>query len=117
MCNSKMYDENSSSVFLYCLVILLFFLHHISSGARPALSMGVAPEATVDCLHLAVGSTFAIFLPTLYFCLSHYPLIRSIDDISDKSSPRAYEQMLAFDHRLPKFLFFRTQSFIVTIFC
>ena len=27
------------------------------SGARPALPMGVAPEATAKCLHLGVGST------------------------------------------------------------
>ena len=44
-----MYDDNLSPCFLFL------------SGARPALPMGVAPEATVECLHLAVGSTFAIF--------------------------------------------------------
>ena len=67
--------------------------------------MGVAPEATTECLHLVVGSTFATLVNSAFF-LSPHPLIRSIDNISDKSSPRAYEEMLAFDHRLSKFVFF-----------
>ena len=122
MCNSKMYDKNTSSAILYCLVILFFLLPHILSGARPALPMGVAPEATAECLHLVVGSTFATLVNSVFF-LSPQPLVRSIDNISDKSSSRAYEQMLAFDHKLSKFclpLFFlcyTTRSFLVAIFC
>ena len=111
-----MYDKNTSLAILYCLVILFFLLPHISSGARPALPMGVAPEATVECLHLAVGSTFAILIDSI-FVFSLHPLIRSINNTSDKSILRAYEQMLAFDHRLLKFLILRTRSFIVAIFC
>ena len=100
-----MYDKNTSSAILYCLVILFFLLPHILSGARPALPMGVAPEATAECLHLVVGSTFATLVNSIFFLLPQ-PLVRSIDNISDKSSSRAYEQMLAFDHRLSKFVFF-----------
>ena len=56
-----MYDKNTSSAILYCLVILFFLLPHISSGARPALPMGVAPEATVKCLHWAIVTPRKIF--------------------------------------------------------
>jgi hypothetical protein len=146
MYNSKMYDEV-----------------YISSGARSALPMGVAPEATTKCLYLVVGLTsiilslfyrppflpflflyFSLFLltvpslfhfigcatsapdgssprgydqvfalycrlnlcyfsPTLFCPSPPCPLITSINNTSDKSSPQAYEQMLVFDYGLPKF--------------
>ena len=38
---------------------------YISSGARPALPMGVAPEATAKCLYLVVGSPFCCFIAIL----------------------------------------------------
>ena len=45
---------------IYVYFLLTFFFNKLSSGARPALPMGVAPEATAECLHLDVGSTFFI---------------------------------------------------------
>jgi hypothetical protein len=93
-----MYDENSSSVALYCPDILFSFLSYISSGARPALPMGVSPETTAKCLHLVVGSTFVILINSKFF-LSPRHLIRN-------SSQSFFLTM----H------FFRSRSFVVAIF-
>jgi hypothetical protein len=104
-------------------IVLLFYLLSSSYfiGCATSAPDGSSPEATAECLHLVVGSTFATLINSIFF-LSHHHLIRSIDNTSDKSSPRAYEQMLAFDHRLSKFFFltmhfFRTRSFLSAIFC
>ena len=51
------------------LFYLAFFYYQVSSGARPALPMGVAPEAIAECLHLGVGSTL-LFYRLYIFSLS-----------------------------------------------
>ena len=52
--------------FIYIVLLYYSFYRQFSSGVRPALLMGVAPEATAECLHLGVGSTFAIFIPIFF---------------------------------------------------
>jgi hypothetical protein len=81
--------------------------------------MGLAPEATAKYLYLVVGSVFAILTNSVFsfFTLSSYQFLLFCPFYtSDKSSPRAYERMLVFDHRLLKFLCWNTQNFLVAIF-
>ena len=82
----------------------------ISSGTRTAFPMGVAPEATAKDLCLVVGST--PYAAILSFSLELFISIGCATSAPDGSSPRGYEQMLVFGHRLSPFLFFHTRIFL-----
>ena len=88
---------------------MLTILFIISSGTRTAFPMGVAPEATAKDLCLVVGST--PYVAIFSFFLEVFISIGCATSAPDGSSPRGYEQMLAFDHRLSPFLFCNTGSF------
>ena len=85
---------------LFCFSIFPLL---ISSGTRTAFPMGVAPEATAKDLCLVVGSTpyAAIFS----FFPEIFKSIGCANSAPDGSSPRGYEQIFVFDHRLTPFLF------------
>jgi hypothetical protein len=89
--NSKMYMNGQffSESILYC---------QFSSGARQALPMGVALEATTKCLHLDVGSTL-LWVNSIFLFLSSF-LINSIIHTADKCCPRAYVPVLASKQKL-----------------
>ena len=63
---------------------------------------------------------FCYFINSIFLPSSRH-LIRSICNTSDKSSPRAYEQVLASGHRLPNFssnyVLLQLSKFSLTIFC
>ncbi len=82
----------------------------ISSGTRTAFPMGVAPEATAKDLCLVVGST--PYAAILSFSLDLFISIGCATSAPDGSSPRGYEQMLVFGHRLSPFLFCHTRIFL-----
>src|SRR5215203_1241456 len=75
--------------------------------------MGVAPEATVQELVLGcrlhrLVSFAAIFIVLLDIFIT----IGCATRAPDGSSPRGYEQMLAFGHRLSPFLYCHTRNFL-----
>jgi hypothetical protein len=71
--------------------------------------MGVAPEATAKDLCLGVGSTpyAAIFS----FSPEIFKSLGCANSAPDGSSPRGYEQIFVFDHRLTPFLFCLSRIF------
>ena len=75
---------------LFPNMIFFFFSLFYLSGARTALPMGVAPEATAKDLCLVVGSRNFYICHTRKFTFFW-------------SSPRAFGQKLVFDQRLPKY--------------
>ena len=78
--------------------------------------MGVAPEATVEYLYLAVGSTF-ISIKEPYIFVLHTILLSEVHiALLIRVAPEHFEQILVFDHRLPKFLYWNSQYFSVAIF-
>ena len=97
----------SSFFFFLFLSFSLFFI--ISSGTRTAFPMGVAPEATAKDLCLGVGST--PYVAIFSFFLEVFISIGCATSAPDGSSPRGYEQMLVFDHRLSPFLFCHSRVF------
>mgnify|MGYP007092278205 CR=1 FL=1 len=72
--------------------------------------MGVAPEATAECLHLGVGSTLPFHQLYIFYDLR---LISSITYTADESSPRAYVRVLAAGHML-QILYFSPCTILTT---
>ena len=54
---SRLHSSRRIELSLQTLIVIDALEVIFLSGARPALPMGVAPEATAKCLHLGVGST------------------------------------------------------------
>jgi hypothetical protein len=89
--------------YIYWTIFFRFLYYswklEISSGARPALPMGLAPEAIVESFS-SIGSSILFSCILVLLLILHNNFVGCAPSAPDSSSPRDYSRKCVFGYRL-----------------